>query len=301
LPLFQPFLVSYFPPKLAEKYTGQIGKHQLRREIIATVVTNAIINQAGTTLLVGLGKETATPIDELVVRYFMCDELLGGRALRAAIHGGDYKIAAADQYAGLMALEEAHRSLLRWWVWNDATWHLAPEDVAKTKTEVTAAAAALVAALEGSAKLAYEARAQELAQKGFPTDAAVALARTPLIREVFAVISASRDAKLTLPQAAQLLFRAGRELFLDKFDDILAGQLPANVWERRFLTSLERDASTVRHRAIAKLASAGAGFADLHRDAIAKIADALRMVRQSGTHGLVPLFLILEDYRALLA
>ena len=57
----------------------------------------------------------------------------------------------------------------------------------------------------------------------------------------------------------------------------------------------------MRHRAIAKLASAGAGFADLHRDAIAKIADALRMVRQSGTHGLVPLFLILEDYRALLA
>ncbi len=301
LPLFQPFLVSYFPPQLAAKYTEQINRHQLRREIIATVVTNAVINQAGTTLLVGLAKETSAPIDELVVRYFMCDELLDGRALRAAIHGGDYKIAAADQYAGLMALEEAHRSLLRWWVWNDTTWSLAPEDVAKTKTQVAAAASALVAALEGPAKLAYEARAQDLAAKGFTQESAVALARTPLYREVFAVITASRDAKLTLPQAAQLLFRAGRELHLDSFDEILASQVPANVWERRFLTSLERDASTVRHRAIAKLASAGPGFAEANREAIAKIADSLRMVRQSGTHGLVPLFLILEDYRALLA
>ncbi len=231
----------------------------------------------------------------------MCDELLGGRALRAAIHGGDYKIAAADQYAGLMALEEAHRSLLRWWVWNDTTWQLAPEDVAKTKTEVAAAAAALVAALEGPAKLAYEARAQDLATKGFSHDSAIALARTPLYREVFAVIAAARDAKLSLPQASQLLFRAGRELHLDAFDEILASQVPANVWERRFLTALERDASAVRHRAIARLASAGAGFSEANRDAIAKIADALRMVRQSGTHGLVPLFLILEDYRALLA
>ena len=58
LPLFQPFLVSYFPPKLAEKYGDQISKHQLRREIIATVINNAIVNQAGTTLLVQLAKES---------------------------------------------------------------------------------------------------------------------------------------------------------------------------------------------------------------------------------------------------
>ena len=37
-----------------------------------------------------------------------------GRTFRAAVHGLDYKIAAADQYAALLAFEEVHRNLLRW-------------------------------------------------------------------------------------------------------------------------------------------------------------------------------------------
>ncbi|MCX5741484.1 MAG: NAD-glutamate dehydrogenase, partial [Proteobacteria bacterium] len=58
LPLFQPFLFAYFPTKIAEKYKDQVLRHHLRREIIATVVNNAIINQAGTTLLAQLAKES---------------------------------------------------------------------------------------------------------------------------------------------------------------------------------------------------------------------------------------------------
>ncbi|HLL20973.1 MAG TPA: NAD-glutamate dehydrogenase domain-containing protein, partial [Kofleriaceae bacterium] len=84
LPLFQPYLFSYFPVKAAAQFKEQVKTHHLRREIIATVVTNAFVNQAGTTLLVQLSKESAVPMDELVVRYFICDELLGGRQLRAA-------------------------------------------------------------------------------------------------------------------------------------------------------------------------------------------------------------------------
>ena len=72
----------------------------------ATVVTNAVVNQAGCTLLVDLAKETQLSVDQLVVRYLICDELVGGRALREAIHGCDYAVAAGDQYAALLALEE---------------------------------------------------------------------------------------------------------------------------------------------------------------------------------------------------
>ena len=296
LPLFQPFLFSYFPDKAATVHAGLVTKHHLRREIIATVVTNAIINQAGCTLLVQLAKETNLPLEELVVRYFICDELLEGRKLRASVHGADYKVPSADQYAALMAFEDVHRSLLRWWLWNDSIFKLSADDVAKTKPELDKARAALAASLDGPAKLAVEARAHELVQRGFEADTATTLSHAPLLRETFAVLAAAKSAKLQLADAAPLFHKAGKQLHLDVVEDVLLGQLPSNVWERRFLTSLERESAAIRQRAVGKLA-ANPHLAEQQKEWLDRIGDSLRMVKQLGAHGLVPLFLILEDYR----
>ncbi|MBA3463335.1 MAG: NAD-glutamate dehydrogenase [Deltaproteobacteria bacterium] len=298
LPLFEPYLSAYFPPKAAERYPKEVAHHLLKREIIATVVTNAVINQAGCTLLIPLCKETSATLDELVVRYFMIDELLGGRAFRAAVHALDYHINAADQYAALMAFEEVHRSLLRWWSWNESTWKLTPDDVVKTKAQFDAAAEALVTALGPEQKAAYDVRVHELVGKGFGLDVANVLARAPHVREAFALLAAVRDIKAKLDSAAPAFHRVGRELHVDSFDELLAAQIPTNQWERRFVASLEKEASAVRQRGVAKI-STSPEYLEKNRERIDRIGDALQMVRQLGAHALVPLFLILEDYRAL--
>ena len=297
LPLFEPMLVDYFPPQLAKTHAAQIKQHHLRREIVATVATNAIINQAGCTLLVQLGKETALPIEELVIRYFVCDELIGGRALRAAIHACDYTVAAADQYAALLALEEVNRALLRWWIWNDATWKLSPDDVAATRAQFEAVATALVAGFDPGAKAATAAREQELLGRSFPAPLAAALVRVDLYRHGFAVLAAARDARLSVAQVAPLFQRVGRELHVDTFDEQLALQVPANSWERRFLSSVERGVADIRQLGVSKLA-ADPAYIEKHREPIERIADSLRMVKRFGGHGLIPMYLILDDYRA---
>ncbi|MGE0548918.1 MAG: NAD-glutamate dehydrogenase domain-containing protein [Kofleriaceae bacterium] len=296
LPLFDPMLVSYFPPKIAEKYKDQIAKHHLRREIIATVATNAIINQAGCTLLVELSKETALPVEELVIRYFMCDELLRGRELRKAIHAQDNVVSSNDQYSALLAIEDVHRRLLRWWLWNDAAWKLDPDDITKIRKQFDEASAAIESSLDGHAKVAFEARAQDLVLHGFTPELATGLARVALARDAFAVMAASREAKLSLAKTAPLFERVGRELHVDVLDQMLGVQVPANMWERRFHSSLEREAAAIRQLGVTKLAT-NSGYIEQHRDRIDRIADSLRMVKQLGGHGLVPLYLILEDYR----
>ncbi len=240
--------------------------------------------------------EIAEQIEELVVRYFVCDELLEGRRIRAAVHAADYKVPAADQYAALLAFEDIHRSLLRWWCWNEGTWKLSPEDVTHTKPEFEKAAAALVGGLDGAARLAGEAREQDLVHRGFSADVAATLAHASTLRETFALLAAARAAKLKLADAGPLFHKVGRSLYLDTFDEVLAAQIPANQWERRFLISLEREAAAIRQRAVGKLA-ANPHLADQHKEWLDRIGDSLRMVKQLGAHGLVPLFLILEDYR----
>ncbi len=139
-------------------------------------------------------------------------------------------------------------------------------------------------------------RAQELVHRGFDNDAATTLAHAPLLRETFALLAAAKAAKLALADAAPLFHRAGRTLHLDTVEEVLVGQIPSNVWERRFLTSLERESAAIRQRAVGKLA-ANPQLPEQHKDWLDRIGDSLRMVKQLGAHGLVPLFLILEDYR----
>jgi glutamate dehydrogenase len=296
LPLFQPMLVSYFPPRLATTHEAAIKSHHLRREIIATVATNAIINQAGSTLLVSLCKETTLPVDELVVRYFVCDELIGGRALRAAIHACDYTMPAEAQYEALLAVEEVNRALLRWWIWNDRTWKLSPDDVGKLRPEFEDAGRALLASLDPAGKAALAAREQALIAGGFAPALAAQLTRVGLLGDAFAVLHSARQHQLPLATVARLYQRVGRELHVDVFDELLAAQVPANGWERRFHASLERESAAIRQLGVTKLASE-VGYVDRCRDRINAIADSLRMVKQFGGHGLVPMYLILEDYR----
>ena len=110
------------------------------------------------------------------------------------------------------------------------------------------------------------------------------------------MLAAAKSAKLPLADAAPLFHKAGKQLHLDVVEDVLLGQLPSNVWERRFLTSLERESASIRQRAVGKLAS-NPHLAEQQKEWLDRIGDSLRMVKQLGAHGLVPLFLILEDYR----
>jgi NAD-specific glutamate dehydrogenase len=226
----------------------------------------------------------------------VCDELIGGRALRAAIHACDYTLPAAAQYEALLAVEEVNRALLRWWIWNDRAWSLSPDDVGTLRPEFDAAAEALLASLDPAGKAAMAAREQALIATGFSPTLAAQLTRVEVLGQAFAVLHSARENKLPLAGVAKLYQRVGRELHVDAFDELLAQQVPANGWERRFLATLERESAAIRQLGVFKLASEP-GYIEKHRDRIAGIADSLRMVKQFGGHGLVPMYLILEDYK----
>ena len=85
---------------------------------------------------------------------------------------------------------------------------------------------------------------------------------------------------------------------MDAFEDLLATQVPSNVWERRFHATLEREAASIRQKAVARITES-TDFVEKNRERIDRIGDGLTMVRQLGGHGLIPLSLILEEYRAL--
>lgn len=73
----QTALERYFPQALRERYSDYMRRHPLRREIIATHVTNSMVNRVGSTFVHYLGEITGFRPAEIVRAYLLTREVFG--------------------------------------------------------------------------------------------------------------------------------------------------------------------------------------------------------------------------------
>ena len=108
----------YFPAPLPERFGDEMRAHRLRREIVATRVTNDLVDRAGTTFVFRLGEDTgAAPADIARASIVARDVFERARRCGRDIEALDGSVAADVQSEMLLAsrrmVERATRWLLR--------------------------------------------------------------------------------------------------------------------------------------------------------------------------------------------
>jgi glutamate dehydrogenase len=86
---FRPVLETYFPEILRERYAAELGTHPLGREIIATCLTNRVIDQAGVTLVPELVRGLGVSVSDVISAYHVAHRLLEAEHLRWEIENED--------------------------------------------------------------------------------------------------------------------------------------------------------------------------------------------------------------------
>ena len=89
-------------------------RHRLKREIIATAVTNQTINRMGATFLMRMQEDTGRSIAEVAKAYTISRETLDARALWAQIDALDGKVPESVQIDALEVIWKLQRSFVRW-------------------------------------------------------------------------------------------------------------------------------------------------------------------------------------------
>jgi len=107
-------LFRYFPTPLREKYKKGILDHRLRREIIATRVTNSLVNRTGEQFVHRFMERTGMTADTITRAYIIAREVYGVRPLWGAIEGLDNKVSAETQAA---MLQDIYNLLERGTLW----------------------------------------------------------------------------------------------------------------------------------------------------------------------------------------
>ncbi len=90
-------LAAYFPAELRERFAGDIEQHRLRRDIIATQLSNAMINHGGPAFMTRLGDETGADPAAIAKAFAATHDGFGIAALNRDIDGLDGQVPGAVQ------------------------------------------------------------------------------------------------------------------------------------------------------------------------------------------------------------
>jgi len=107
-------LSRYFPGPLQRQYVEAMEHHRLKREIIATAVTNSTINRMGATFLLRMQEDTGRTPGEVAKAYTITREALDARELWAQIDALDGKVHESVQIDALQVIWSLQRQFTRW-------------------------------------------------------------------------------------------------------------------------------------------------------------------------------------------
>ncbi len=234
-------LVNYFPTPLRDRFKDRIAKHRLRREIVASVVTNDIVNRAGITFVHEVKEKSGMSAADVARAYTISREIFGVRALYAQIEALDNQVPAAVQTA---MLTECGRLIERGTVWflRQAAFPLdIAGEVSRYAQEIAGIASNLHDLLQDSDRGILAERVTKLTASGVPDILAQSIARLPLLYAGCDIVRIARGGSLAGLDVGRSYFSIGARFGFDWLRGA-AGRLPSDsVWDKLAVTAIVDD------------------------------------------------------------
>ena len=271
-PYLTPDLERYFPHPL-DGYSDQMRGHRLRRELVATVVANQLVDRAGTTFAFRLNEETGVAVPQLARAFAVAREVFRMREFWGEVEALDNRIEAGTQLSMLIDGRRLVERSTRWLVRSRPRGEI---DVARTAARFSGPArelaAALPAALRGHDREVFEARVEELAEAGVEPGLATRVASMSAMLAVFDIVEDAERCGCDHELATTVYFGIGSRLGLDWLRDRIFELPRSDRWQALARAALRDDLYEL-HRALTRdvLAesdgdgAAGAGEATIER------------------------------------
>src|SRR5919204_3029075 len=255
-----PYLASalseYFPPKVIERFGWLLADHPLRREIVATIVTNDVINSMGVTFVPRMGAATGAEPDDVARAFIVARDVSRARDPWDAVEKLD-AVVPGDVQAELMdGVDSMVEHLSHWYL-----QHVHDIDLAAEVERGQAPFAELVATLGDSAtdawRVATDARLEELLEQDVPDGPARFGAIVPTLVYAPDIIAVARAGSRSIQEVTRAFFLVGERLYLDVVEARAAGLPAQDRWQRMAWSTLVDDLRLLRRQIVERVIAEG--------------------------------------------
>jgi glutamate dehydrogenase len=207
-------LARYFPEPLRERFHEHMERHRLRREIIATAVTNSTVNRMGATFMLRMQEDTGESPAEVAKAYTIAREVLDARSAWADIDALDMKVPEAAQLDALMAIWGVLRNMTRWLLQKPGERRDIAGAVARYLPGMIAMRAGLSRMLGGEDLAQFAEERARWLDMGFPQNLAERLSLLPYLGQALEVIEVALAQGLDVLDVARVYSDLGQALHL---------------------------------------------------------------------------------------
>ncbi len=249
-PQLESELVHYFPTPVRERAAEPMRSHRLRREIIATRVTNRIVNRMGSTFVYRLGEETGAAAEDMARAFTAVLEVFDMSQLWAAIEALDRRVAIETQLGMLDQTARLIEGATRWLVRHRRP----PLNIADTAAQFAPGVTTLMRELPGllmdTDRDVLEQASADLVGKGVPAELVLRIAGLGMLFSALDIVESATASSLVVETVARVYFALGTQLRLHWLRDQVLGLPLGNRWHSLARAAL-RDELYTLHSALA--------------------------------------------------
>jgi len=206
-------LQRYFPAPLQNNYAPQMQQHRLKREIIATAVTNQTINRMGATFLLRMQEDSGRNVAEIAKAFTISRETLNARGLWDQIDALDGHVPESVQIDALEVIWKLQWAFVRWLLNCRGPVPGISTAVARYQSAFNAIRTA-PGVLPDSQRSIYEASIQQWQEKGVPASLAQQLSELLFLEPALDIIELALACKREPADVAKVYLRLGESLHL---------------------------------------------------------------------------------------
>lgn len=230
-------LIEAFPRPLQKDYPKVMENHRLKREIIATKLSNFVVNMMGFTFVYRTEDETGASVGAIVKAFITACSVFEMDKLWLKLQALDGKVLTLDQLNMMMVCVRLMRRATRWFLRNRRDQQNITDTLAFYSTGVKEFKKAIPECLNNHEHERYEKNRQKYLHMGVPNELACELAAVPSFFSALDVVEAAYELQSNVRDVTWVYFRVGTYLDLVWLREQVIIHTAENHWE-----SLSREA-----------------------------------------------------------
>jgi glutamate dehydrogenase len=301
-------LERYFPRAIVERFGHLLVHHPLRREIIATIAANDVVNSQGITFVSRMVTETGAEPADVVRAFRIARDVTGALERWDAVEALDGRIDPRVQSELMSGVDWLVETTSRWYLVQAAGQRLS-EAVATARASFAELSAAIDQIGPDPWREEHELEAQRLIEQGVPDDVARRHAFQPELVHAPDIIAVSHATGRVPLEVARGFFLLGRRLEIDWLEAQLESLTTTSRWQRWALLSTEDDLLALRRRLCERVLEewpdlpideAVEAFLDGREEAVERVRRFMRGLAMEGVTDASQLTVALRQLRTLI-
>ncbi|MFC3909278.1 NAD-glutamate dehydrogenase [Legionella dresdenensis] len=240
-PYFDSVLVSSFPKPLQQTYKAAMEKHPLKREIIATKLSNIIINEMVFSFIYRMQDEVGAPVSAIVRAYMLARDVLGIEGIWKQLEALESRITAEKQTELVMHYVRLMRRVTRWFLRTQRSGLNITKSVEMYGKGVTELKKAIPEIFGEHNRANYDEHYNQYIEQGISAEFAHELTVTRSMFSAMDIIDVACEQNISVSRVAEVYFGIGEYLDLSWIRSQIIAHPVDNTWEILSRESLRDD------------------------------------------------------------